>query len=95
MIDPDNIEARRNLIWAAFSIVGARDPLRAMKRHLKAYGPVIEDAHAAAYESRGDCLAERERNADEVLAARLGWKSLDALRAESIARLRADLEAAK
>lgn len=86
-----DIPNRRNLINAAFRILRAKDPIATMNKFKKKYGSEIRDAHAFAYEATGNCMAVLEDRVDVMLSMKFGWKTIDEIKKQSIADLRAEI----
>lgn len=85
----NNIKQREAAIYIAQRVLRAVNPTD-MAAKLKLSQNSVEMQYVSALAgAEGNCTAAKERYADQVVSAKNGWKTMDQMREESIAALKA------
>lgn len=87
-----DILARRSLIVAAFRVIRCNDFDAALKKAVKRYGSVADDAVAFASIAKGNCMAAKEDDVDSMLSVYFGWTTIAELRRIDMERIKKELQ---
>lgn len=92
MIYETDILSRRNLIVDAFRVLRAWDRKKKFKLMCKRHdSEVLLSAIGCASVAEGNCAAAKEDWVDAQLSEAFGWKTIQALRQESIEALKKEM----